>query len=322
MFDVSTLQNLLNALKTKTGKVPGRINTLDAKIANNPQLKNLVKDVAKTAKAFFINLEEAQYTFTTGQDKNGNIRVYSPSVGNLGGVAVLSWGAFTIPVSALARDTQLSIAKDGLNFVLKASTVDGKKAIDGTIRLVLPKGSKITLPELQNALGDDETPSNLEAVLGNVIVDTIPNLALERYKGATLNISSWVETRDGEYGKKGFITFYELGDARISAPGKVVSCLPKENFEIPSVLHFDEGEFLLKIDGTAVVASSGNAYLVCTPIMTRGVDLSGFGADDDDTDAYGLPSVASTAPLADETDDADLEGWGSEDASPLADLTY
>jgi len=310
MFDTTALARLINALNSKNGTYPQRISTTASNIASNASLKGLVKDVAKTASAFGIDLAQAKYTFNTGVDKaTGAIRIYQPSVGNLGGVPVISWGSITVPLSEVVQGRDLTITKEENGFALQASAVEDGKAISGKLKLKIARGNKVSLSELQGLLGDDETPMQLDVVLDNVIIDLVPSVALAKYKGQTLNVTKWVCTGSGDFGKRGYIQTAETGDARIQCPSKVRDEIPKTNFEVPDLKEFEQGEFLLRIGGSAKNSSSGQQYLQCYPVYT-GVDLSGFEADDTDADAYGLPDAESAL-------DDDLDGFGMDEELAL-----
>jgi len=305
MFDTTALARLINALNSKNGTYPQRISTTADNIKSTPSLKGLVAEVAKAASAFGVDLNTVKYTFNTGVDKaTGAIRIYQPSVGNLGGVPVISWGALTIPLAEVASNRDLTITKEENGFALQSSAVDGNgKVVSGKLKLKIAKGTKVSLSDLQGLLGDDETPMALEQVLDNVIIDLVPSVALAKYKGQTLNVTKWVCTGSGDFGKRGYIQTAETGDARIQCPSKVRDELPKNGFEVPDVREFEVGEFLLRIGGSATNSSSKQQYLQCYPIFT-GVDLSGFESDDNgSTDAYGLPDAESAL------DGGDLDGF-------------
>lgn len=308
-FDTTTLVSILNALAEKTGSFPKRISTLSDSIAKNPALKGLVKEVQTTADAFGIDLKAVGYTFTASQNKDsGAIKVYQPTIGKLAEVTTLVWGKLALPLSTFT-EKDLTVQKETFGFSISATSVKGKKAVQGKIKLRLPKKAQLSLGQLQELLGDDETPEQLFKVLDNCIIDVVPAIALGKYAGQTLSISSWTVTRDGDFGKQGFMTLHELGAVKIQAPSSVRNEVPRVNYDVPDHATFEPGEFLLRIGEKGVAkTNAGHDYLVCTAIQTAGVDLSGFAADEQVD--YDLPDFEPTRHTTDNVDLSSFEGDG------------
>lgn len=300
-FDTSALQSLVISVANKTGNVLNRISTLDPRFAGQPTIKPLIKQTAETAKAFNIDLEVAGYTFTAKKGKEGNIRVYSPRIGLLGGVVTIYWGNLLLPLATWLEVNKeavtLSVVSTGeKSFALSSQKVDGKKVISGSIGLQLPKASTVKLNTLQAALGDDDSPMTLDKVLGNLILDSLPALSLSKFpKGTNLNLHKWVKTSN-DHGGLGYVLFYETGETRFNVP-KAVKNEIAAGGELPDLEVFEEGDFLVTILG--VGDSPMGKYLQTQPVRLKGYDLSAFGGTED----FGFEVPAEVATN-------DLEDWG------------
>ena len=290
MFDTTALTQTLKALsKRPNANVPKTISTLSA-VFESKSLKPLALETEKAANAFGINLTKAGHTFEVGTDKDTKaIRVYEPRVGNVKGIASVVWGKAVVPLTELLESRQVVIKKEDSNFVLEAIFTDeAGQVFSASLGMRIPFKTKqnVKLKQLQQLLGDDETPCTLSKVLDEIRLNTTPAMELaDRFsKGTELNILQWVSTGSGDFGKYGYMILEETGDTHWAVPSSVIKAFPLEDFETPDELTFESGECILTIGGRAKM-QTGQEYLKCDCVVTRGIDLEGWG----EPDAYSYP---------------------------------
>jgi hypothetical protein len=284
MFDTSKLASRVFSV-AKAGKFNSpfvdtlRFPTKSANPELTASLEQLFSEVNDAAEILLIDLTQTGGTFKVDYKQQ---KLYSPSVREHQGEAVITWGKAQVPLTPVLEDKDnryVSVRESGKQFELVV-IYNNKQTV---VPLFLKKGKTLA----KSAIIAKLNKGQLADILAPAIVYTEPLLNLRKFmkdgKQLTLSVKSLTVAEGGEFGASGIIEFHGVKDP-YKANSKAVERLLAARYDTDETyFSWGEGELEFTIKGVKSGKINGqDTEWLDYSVLDRSVCVDDFEYTEDD----------------------------------------